>query len=1267
MSWTKDQQTVIDLRGTNILVAAAAGSGKTSVLVERILRLMLDEENPVDIDHMLVVTFTRAAAAQMKEKVRTALEQKADETPDDPRPSKQLALLAGAKITTIDGFCSYVLRSYGARIGLESGFRVADEGETKLLKADAVSALFEEEHQNGSPSFAHFMETFAPGRASSAPTDLLLALYEASSASPYPDKWLSGALPAPEEISWEHADRIPWMRFYCGEIMSLCARGYKLALSNRDLALRPDGPSAYRPVAKSEYALMKSLRDAGGDYPLIRRLLTDFTKLRLSSAKPKAGEDQSLREPFKNTRAKLEKILKTLREEYLLYDPDTLMEAQKATYPALSELVRLTRAFRDRYQAAKRDKNVLDYNDLEQYALRVLRDEEGNLTEAASELQDRFACVMIDEYQDSNYLQEAILTAVSRMNRGIPNYFMVGDVKQSIYSFRQARPDLFMSKYNRGNTETDRLIDLHANFRSRREVLYAVNSIFSQIMRKEVGDVDYDDAAALVYGSEDLYPEPPAAHSGSAGCPGDGFSRDQAAPAGSLDGRDPYDYTSECMIVYPPMTPDGKEASSRVRKEAEALAIAERIRRLTESTDIYDKKQKIYRRAEYGDIVILLRSLDSFAEILEQTLRRTDIPVYTTQKTGYFSAQEVQAVLSYLSILDNPLQDIPLAAVLRSPFVRLSAGELALIRMFGDRKKGNDKASFWECVQLYSEEGEDLFLRDRLSAFVRQYKAFRADARHLLIHELIFRIISRTGFSDYVRSMPGGIVRSGNLEMLITMAMEYEKTSYAGLFHFIRYINNLKEYKVDTGEAQTSSEGENAVRIMTIHGSKGLEFPIVFLARLDKKFNRQDLNQKVLIHPEYGIASNHIRLEDRIEVKTPARAAIRGKLKQEANGEELRVLYVAMTRAEQKLILSCPLKNRDALLDKKLLLPDDELRLPEAYLAGAESFADFVLPSLLRRTDFPCRPDSSGSRMSGTGRNEPWRILEMDMQDIRSSSEKRKEEGMSLFEELRLVDPEKTYCAPLHELYMERFHFHYPYEGLDRVPAKISVSELKAARYHDEETFQIYEEPAVIPLIPDFMKESPETLRGAARGTVYHKFMELLDYAAFADCVTHMQYAAAVEAEISRLKTANHLTEEEAAVIRPDDIAHFLLSPIGQRMREAALRGDLFRETPFTYAVPADTVDSSYPSSENILVQGVVDAWLIESGTIILIDYKTDFVASGDPEELVRKYRTQLLVYADALSRLTGLPVTEQYIYSFYLEQAIRLGGIVHSESSEAD
>ncbi len=1250
MNWTNDQQRVIDARGQNILVAAGAGSGKTAVLVERILSLLIDPVHPVDIDRLLVVTFTRAAADEMKTRIRETLEARQDDHPDDVFTSRQLMLLPNARITTIDGFCTQVLRSYGSAIGLEGGFRVADEGEAALLMEDVLKDLFEEEHLKSQPSFTEFMETFAPARNTETPKDLIRKLYTVSASFPDPDAWLDRQLAGLSGFSLDSPDSAPFLSAFYGEIKAVICDCLAAARANLALTLRADGPLVYRPTAESEAALFENLNNAFPDYDAMRQFLTGYKAAALSRAKAKPGEDPALRDIFKNRRNTVKDGLKLLRENYLRYKAADIEEAENASHAPLRELIRLTKRFREMFDSKKRAVNMLDFNDLEQLTLRVLRDGSGNPTAEADEIAGRFEYVMIDEYQDSSFLQEEILRHVSGLRRGKDNYFMVGDVKQSIYSFRQARPELFTQKYDLyRRSDGGRLIDLHANFRSRREVLASVNSIFSRIMRREVGEIDYDEAAALVYGAESLYPPLP-----------DGTHAD---------------YMTKFMITYAPENENGKTANLRITRKAEAEAIAAKIGKILKTEQIYDKKEKTYRRVRFRDIVILLRSLDLFAETLQDTLREHGIPVYTTQKQGYFKAPEVLAVLSYLTILDNPRPDIPLAAVLRSAFFRFHSRELAALRAFSDAHGESPQALLWDCVRLYAAEGDNLPLREKMQDFLRQFGEYRDEARRIPIHELIFRMLSETGFSDYVSALPGGRVRAGNLSMLISIAQTYETTSYTGLYHFVRYVNQLREYKIDTGEASAQGEGENAVRIMTIHSSKGLEFPIVFCANLSKKFNRRDLNAQVLIHPRLGIASDSIRLADRVKIRTISKATLARDLKNEANGEELRVLYVAMTRAEQKLILSTVIKDRETL-EKNNPLSSDGTALSPSELAGASSFCDFLLPAALRCAKLPesgaaPQPDSAPLQESATqpgstplqesapqAGSAPLRFVEITDAAAERVREEQKEEDRRLFEALRDIDLSVSYDPALHDLLADKFMFHYPHEGLDRMPAKISVSDLKTARYYDEDAFQFYEAPPVIPLIPSFMREEPEEITGAGRGTVYHRFLELYDYSALtpetgAGEMPESALEENIELQLQSLTDSGRFTPEDAAVLRPSDIAVFLRSRIGRRMARAARENRLFREAPFTFAVPADTIDPSFPSTEQILVQGVVDAYFIENGSIILVDYKTDRVSSGNEEELVRKYRTQLLTYADALQRLTGLAVTEQYIYSFSLRREI--------------
>lgn len=854
----------------------------------------------------------------------------------------------------------------------------------------------------------------------------------------------------------------------------------------------------------------------------------------------------------------------------------------------------------------------------------------------------------MDEYQDSNYLQEAILTAVSRIPDGEPNYFQVGDVRQSIYSFRQARPDLFMKKYSRypEHPEEGERIDLSRNFRSRPEVLAYVNSLFRQVMRPEIGGIAYGKAEELVPGL--VSPE------------AEGFE----------------------AVLMPLLCEEGsdelKDARAADLRDAEARAVGTEILRLVKSGNLPEADGSI-RPVEYRDIVILLRTMEGWADHFLRVFEELGIPAYSSAKSGYFTALEVVTVLNYLRILDNPEQDIPFTAVLRAPFGNVTAEELAYVRAYpgsvswaGSRERAF--VSMHEAAQAYAEGGEEPALREKLVRFFAVYDGLRARVPDTPVYELISRLLRTTGYLDYASALPGGAQRALNLRMLIDKAVAYSKTSYTGLFHFVNYIESLQKQDADFGELSTISEAENVVRILSVHKSKGLEYPIVFAAGLHKTFNRSDLNAPVLLDPELGMASDYVNLETRLKAPTLLREAIARKQLRESLGEEQRVLYVALTRAKQKLYLSGVLKNEEAISGMDLSLPLREERLPLGYLSRAKCCFDWVIPAALRTI-----------RRYETGLAEGRCPVVLDpvlpaelVHGAAAGGLGRREKLMRLLS----VGPDTVTDPAVREELRKRFSFVYPFGGREGVPAKVSVTELKRSAVPEElaeeeaPAWALAEDLADGPaaeeapgtagsgegpaesrplrpsLIPAFMREEEEerTLSGAERGNAWHRVMELLQFPEEGK-TEERPLTAEVLRQIRALTERGRLSEEAAGSVRAKGIAGFLLSDLGKRMAEANRRGQLFREQAFMLSISAHAVREEWPEDEELLVQGIIDAFFYEGEELVLVDYKTDRVKSG--EELARRYRVQLASYAEALSRITGKRVKERWIWSFALNSAV--------------
>lgn len=849
MGWTTEQEQVIAARNCNLLVSAAAGSGKTAVLVERIITRLIEGEDPLNVDQLLVVTFTEAAAAEMKERIRGAIEKKLEEEPENIHLQRQATLIHHARITTIHSFCLSVVRDYFHTIDLEPGFRTMEEGERKLLMQEVMEELLEEEYRKGEASFTDFVEMAATGRDDRKVEELILNLYEFSRSNPDPETWLCDSIQSYEEAENQPWDSLPFVKLALEQTWASLEDLEQSLVYAKSVCEDTDGPAAYEAAIVSDIERIRKLRKAES-FQKLQEALSGLSFDRLATNRDQSVSEEKI-QTVKSLRDQVKKELTSIRDQFFYEIVEELRGDLRRAKPFVQELVRLTVAFGQAFEAKKQSQGVIDFGDMEQYALRILRKEE-----IAEEYRNKYEEIMIDEYQDSNLIQETLLTQISRVNRGKYNVFMVGDVKQSIYRFRLSRPELFMEKYETYGIEADgpkRRIDLHKNFRSRREVLDAVNYLFYQIMTKALGRVEYDEQAALYVGAR--FEEKPG-------------------------------FDTEVLLI--------EEGDSLESKELEARAVAARIKELKAGMVIFDKESGTCRSVAYRDIVILLRSLKGWTDIFSNVLNEEGIPTFCGTKEGYFQTREISLLLDYLKILDNEKQDLPLTAVLASCFGGLTSEELARIRC------AYPQGPFYQAAMDYARERKD----PKLCAFFAQVHAFRKQVPYTAIHELLETIVSVTGYRDYVLALPGGVQRRANLDMLIEKAKAYESTSYKGLFHFLRYVEQLRKYQVDYGEANTSDEMGDAVRLMSIHKSKGLEFPVVIVAGMGKRFNTQDIHSQMVIHQDLGIGVDAVYLKERMQAPTFLKKMIQNETRLENLGEELRVLYVALTRAKEKLILT---------------------------------------------------------------------------------------------------------------------------------------------------------------------------------------------------------------------------------------------------------------------------------------------------------------------------------------------------------------------------
>lgn len=1191
MTWTREQRQVIDLRDRNILVSAAAGSGKTAVLVERIKQRILDRRHPVDIDRLLVVTFTNAAAAQMKERVARALEQEVREHPADVRLQQQSALVQNAQITTIDSFCLYVIRNHFHEIGIEPDFRIADEGELKLLREDVLTRTLERCYEERDEGFLQLVNAYGTSRSDEPLREMILQLYRYAQSYPWPDQWL-------DSVASCYCVETPEDLRNCGWMEAACAYGKKMLLgllaraeAYLDVCLEGDGPFMYEAACRRDVEQLEELTGLDA-YEGIAGGLQQLTFGALGRSRSFEG-DPDKQELVKAERKAVKDMAGKLRDEFFSRTPEELLQQLGAIRPMAEALVRVTRQFSEDFAGRKREKNIVDFGDLEHFALRILvREETGEPTPVAREFAAAYEEIMIDEYQDSNYVQETILRAISRERQGQNNMFMVGDVKQSIYRFRLARPELFMEKYD-AYSLTDgpcQRIDLHKNFRSRREVLDCANEVFYRIMKRDLGGVEYDESAALHSGGQ--YP---------GDVPEDGQGSFEAE---LLLGEEEEEAMTEAGID---------------RRELEAQLVANKIRELTERGRVTDEETGKLRPVRYRDIVILLRSVSEWGDIFARVLTDCGIPAHTLSKSGYFSTMEVQTVLNYLRILDNPRQDIPLTAVLTSPMAGLSHEELAQLRL------SEPDVPFHMCVLHAMEQGT----APRLRQFWETYQSLRSRVMDVPIHELLLSLLQETGYGDYATAMPGGRQRAANLHMLVERAVDYEKTSYRGLFHFIRYIDELQKYEVDFGEADLVGENDDAVHIMSIHKSKGLEFPICFVSGMGKSFNKQDSRSRMILHPTLGMGLDEIDVERRLKVAAFPRKVIARMTELDNLGEELRVLYVAMTRAKEKLIMTGTRKDAAEWLVRQQERPDRELN----YLARAtaKNYLDWVVPAV---AGSGCCVAQAVSLQDMVWQETGAQLLAQE--DLSERVRRAREDDHEGYEKLNSV---------------LSFRYAYP-EAVDLV-TKYSVSELKhramriAAQAEELDTTPVFLEEVPSPYIPAFMEGKTEENQGALRGTAMHRVMECYDFSEIPD--SPEEAAENLEKQLTRLLEVGKVTDDMCALLRKDALETFLRSGLARRMKTAAAAGDLFREKPFVMG------RKEGPDGELILIQGIIDAFWLEEDGIVLLDYKTDRVDSE--EQLRRMYAEQLELYADALERIfpESVRVKEKYLYSFRLNRAIQV------------
>lgn len=1175
MGWTKEQSDAINYREGNLLVSAAAGSGKTAVLIERIVKRVTDPKNPVDVDSILVVTFTKAAAEELKARLGKAFEKEIELNPGNAHLIKQLTLIDNAKISTIDKFCTYILRNYYNTIDFDPAFRIADEGEVNLIMTDVMETLIEKNLKAGSEKFLDFVEAYAPGKSIQKISDLVFGLFRFSQSNPWPGLWLKKCKDFYRAETNDEYMELPVVKStykYVKRCMNECAFECETMLR---LCNEPSGPESYIPAITADLEHFRAAADAESFESLKRCMDFSFDKL---------ARAVKVSEELKLTVQNLRKEVKSRKEklyEKFMQDTDRQFQKFKETAPFAEVLIDLTTEFCEEYRLAKQKKGIADFSDVEHYALDILIDiheDKISYTNVADELASEFNEIYIDEYQDSNTVQEYILNAVSRERFGYPNIFMVGDIKQSIYKFRMARPELFMEKYDAYSSGKGpyRKIELHKNFRSRPNVLDSINDIFFTAMKKEVGGVEYTKDVMLNPGGD--FPQ----------------------------------YNDDATEI---LLADETEFSGEDIKNTEICAYmaAERISRLKSDNP----------SIKYRDIVILLRSDKVAGPVYASVLTACKIPCVYASSTGYFSSYEVRTIMDLLRIIDNPRQEIPLAGVMRSFFCYFSAEELALIK--GPKRR----TELYDCVVQYSRQSNTLGHKCR--QFLETLNLYREISGRDTIEELLVEIIYNTGYYDYIGSMSGGTVAKSNLDMLIVKAREYRNTSYSGLFNFLRYMEKLQKYDIDYGEAGIVSEEEDVVRIMSIHKSKGLEFPVVIIGDMAKRYNLRDISEPVIYDGDAGIGMDRVDLTLRAKEVIPYKTMVAHKILSDSIGEELRILYVAMTRAVDKLIMIGVTRKDSSLKKWNSVLETGEMNT--SYLLENPRYIDVVMPGVMK----PVKQGRFAIRWYDRDT-----VLMMATKPI---ADKIYDINGRIEELQKGTVDEKEF-----QRIKSKLEYKYPYSDVFSLKSKYSVSELKHKAMEESEYLEArIVSPDKEKPVPEFMKHEKQVL-GTFVGNAYHKAFELFDYdteETFDGINTMMDGWVIKEV----------FPKEYRDIVNPQKLLNFLNTEIGADMKNAAKQGMLFRERPFVMEVSGNEISSEYPENEKVLIQGIIDAFYFKDDKIYVVDYKTDNVPDGSKGEkiLLERYRRQLMLYCEALSRITGKEIGGCFIYSVKNDKDIRI------------
>lgn len=1199
MNWTKEQEDAIYKKDKNILVAAAAGSGKTAVLVERIIEKIVKDN--VDIDKLLVVTFTNAAASEMRERILEAIYKKMEEDPENANLQKQLVLLGKANICTIHSFCLDVIRNNFFEIDLSSNFRIGAEEETVLLKQEVLEDLFEELYEEENENFAKLVDTYTGYRGDEPLKEMVLKIYNYIQSMPFPEEWLESQVEKfKQDKSDEDFSKTDWGKILLKEIEDEIIDGIN--------ALK-----VYRNKCEAHFEMEKFTNCLNNDINKLKEFQKSiqtswdeaydyFLSLEFNRWPTDKNVVLELKDEAKDARTSIKKKINDTVKGILMYRSEEAFSDIYLMYETLNILKDVVFMFSREYQNKKKERNIIDFNDIEHYALNILvqKNENGEYepTEVAKKYQNKFEEIAIDEYQDSNQVQEYILTTISKGN----NIFMVGDVKQSIYKFRQACPELFLEKYNTYSLNSDEensnlKIQLFKNFRSRQNVLDVTNTVFENVMSKDLGDIDYTKEEFLNLGAE--YEE------------NENIGKAEMHIIDIAEEEEDDIYKDEVNEDSKDSAETDEDNERLSTHEIEAKFVADKIESIIKSKVLINDKKLGNRPVKYKDIVILLRSTAHIAPIYEKELLNRNIPVFTDSTSEYLDTIEIQTIMNTLKILDNPIDDIALVSTLRSQIGGFTDNELVEIRLV-DRED-----SFYNAF-MKSKDKLQGKTKEKIDKFLKNIHNWGKKSEYLNVAELIWSIYNDTGFYNYVGLMPNGALRQANLKMLFERAKEYEKTSFKGLYNFIRFIEKLKIGNGDMSSAKIIGENEDVVRIMSIHKSKGLEFPIVFLANTSKKTNLQDLSDNILLHQTIGIGAEYINYDRRIRYSTAAKQAIKIASKRETLSEEMRVLYVALTRAKEKLIITGTVKDakKDAEKKKDLLNIYNGEKINPILLKKFISFFDWL-------TLVAYKKDISN-------------LLEITVHKKKDimKEEVKEEKELRKFDFNKSIDIEKIQSI---------LKFEYKNQIATTLPNKSTVSKVKEMFNENIDFTDLGKKEVGLESVkPKFMIEN-EKISSSEKGTLMHLFLKKLDFKAEYD----LEKLKNLREELVAKKI---ISLEQANAINLEQILNFLNSNFAKRLKSAR---QIEKEKPFCTSIAAkDFYENA--NDETILVQGIIDLYFIdETGKLVLVDYKTDFVENGNEDILIQRYKKQLEIYAKALGEAYSKEVDEVYIYSIYLNKEI--------------